>query len=52
MVISNVSNAEEMNSPTAFFSRDGKWFSDTITTIMQRWPHSGIGVYMYKWLSE
>jgi Glycosyl hydrolase-like 10 len=51
LVISNLSHEEK--SPTqAHFSRNGKWFADTITTIQQRWPMTGVGVYMYRWLSD
>lgn len=51
VVISNVSH-EEKSSSQAHFSRDGKWFANTINTIQQRWPQTGIGVYMYRWLSD
>lgn len=51
LVISNVSHEEK--SPTqAYFSRDGKWFADTINTVQQHWPMTGVGVYMYRWLSD
>lgn len=51
VVISNVSHGEK--SPTqAHFSRDGKWFADTINTIQQHWPMTGVGVYEYRWLSD
>ncbi|NOS80348.1 MAG: family 10 glycosylhydrolase [Nitrospira sp.] len=52
IVISNVSISEEMVTPTSFYSRDGKWFADTINNILQRWPQTGLGVYEYKWLSD
>jgi uncharacterized lipoprotein YddW (UPF0748 family) len=52
VVISNVSIWDEMKNRQDFFSRDGKWFSDTITTIIRRWPQTGVGVYMYRWLSD
>lgn len=51
VVISNVSHGEKSPSQ-AHFSRDGKWFADTIRTILQRWPMTGVGVYEYRWLSD
>src|SRR5262249_1511847 len=52
VVISNVSIWDEMKTKTDYFSRDGKWFADTITAIQKQWPQTGIGVYMYRWLSD
>jgi len=52
VVISNVSTSDEMLTSKSFYSRDGKWFADTINMIQQRWPQTGVGVYEYKWLSD
>ena len=51
VVISNVSHGEKSPSQ-AHYSRDGKWFADTIRTILQHWPMTGVGVYEYRWLSD
>lgn len=52
LVISNVSTSDEMRTPGDFYSRDGKWFVETIGMIQSRWPHTGVGVYMSRWLSD
>ena len=52
IVISNVSTSDEMTTPGKYYSRDGKWFAETISTILRRWPQTGVGVYEYKWLSD
>lgn len=52
IIISNVSTSDEMQTPKSFYSRDGKWFVDSINTIMHRWPQTGTGVYEYQWLSD
>ncbi len=52
IVISNVSTSDEMRIPGKYYSRDGKWFAETISTILRSWPQSGVGVYEYKWLSD
>lgn len=52
LVISSVSTSDEMGGSNQYYSRDGKWFAATIDTIQRRWPQTGVGVYMYKWLSD
>ncbi len=52
VIISSVSTYDEMRSKDEFFSRDGRWFADTISLIANRWPNTGVAVYMYKWLSD
>lgn len=52
VLISNVSNAEEMAPGQAIFSRDGRWLADTIAMIRQRWPGTGNAVYLYSMLTD
>lgn len=33
-------------------SRDGRWLRDTITMIQDRWPNTGIGIYLYSMLTN
>lgn len=51
VMIANMSLEEKLPDQD-YFSRDGKWFADTINTIQQRWPMTGVGVYEYRWLSD
>ena len=52
VTISNVSTSDEMPIPDKYYSRDGKWFADTISLIFRNWPVTGVGVYEYRWLSD
>jgi len=51
VLISNVSQ-EETATGQKHFPRDAKWLAGTVSTIQERWPHTGIGVYFYKALSD
>jgi len=51
IMIANMSLEEKLPGQD-YFSRDGKWFADTMNTIHQRWPLTGVGVYGYRWLSD
>lgn len=33
-------------------SREEGWLRDTVTMVEQRWPHSGIGIYLYSMLTD
>ncbi len=52
LLISNMSNPDEMISQQTYFARDGKWLTDTITNVRTRWPKTGIAVYFYKYLTD
>lgn len=52
LLISNMSNPDELGPGDKPFARDGKWLSETIAMISNRWPETGIAVYFYKYLSD
>jgi hypothetical protein len=52
VLISNVSNNEEMKPGQAIFSRDGAWLAETLTMIHQRWPNTAMAVYLYSMLTS
>lgn len=52
LLISNMSNPEEMVSGQKYFARDGKWLADTVSRVHQSWPKTGIAVYFYKYLTD
>ncbi len=52
LLISNMSNPDEMVSGQKFFPRDGKWLADTSSKIRKLWPKTGIAVYFYKYLTD
>jgi uncharacterized lipoprotein YddW (UPF0748 family) len=52
LLISNMSNPEELSAGQKPFARDGKWLADTMSVISNRWPETGIAVYFYKYLTE
>lgn len=52
LLISNVSNGEELAPGQNLFSRDGRWLADTVALIRGRWPRTGIGVYILTMLSD
>ncbi len=51
LLISNLSH-EERKGKGPYFSRSGRWLAGTIDDIWKRWPNTGIGVYMSKFLSD
>jgi hypothetical protein len=51
LLISNLSH-EERKGTKPYFSRSGQWLAGTIDGIWNRWPNTGIGVYMSKFLSD
>jgi uncharacterized lipoprotein YddW (UPF0748 family) len=52
LLISNMSNPDELSSGQKPFARDGKWLADTISMVFKRWPDTGIAVYFYKYLTD
>ena len=52
LLISNMSNPEELSAGQKPFARDGKWLADTMSMISKRWPETGIAVYFYKYLTD
>jgi uncharacterized lipoprotein YddW (UPF0748 family) len=52
LLISNMSNPDEMIAGQKHFARDGAWLTDTISMILNRWPETGIAVYFYKYLTD
>lgn len=52
LLISNMSNPDEMSLGQKHFARDGQWLADTISMISKRWPGTGIAVYFYKYLTD
>jgi uncharacterized lipoprotein YddW (UPF0748 family) len=52
LLISNMSNPDEMSLGQKNFARDGKWLADTISMILNRWPENGIALYFYKYLTD
>jgi uncharacterized lipoprotein YddW (UPF0748 family) len=52
VLISNISNYEEMRPGQAHFARDGAWVANTVSLVHAHWPRTGIGVYFYKMLSD
>ena len=52
LLISNMSNPDEMSLGQKHFARDGTWLADTISMILNRWPETGIAVYFYKYLTD
>jgi hypothetical protein len=52
LLISNVSGSEEMRPGQKHFARDGQWLAETVSAITRRYPKTGIGVYMYRYLSD
>jgi hypothetical protein len=52
LLISNMSNSDELSLGQKHFARDGKWLADTISMISKRWPKTGIAVYFYKYLTD
>ena len=51
LLISNLSH-EERKGVGPYFPRSGQWLAGTIDDIWKRWPNTGIGVYMSKFLSD
>ncbi len=51
-LISNMSNPEEMVAGQKHFARDGAWLASTMSTVLERWPKTGIAVYFYKYLTD
>ena len=52
LLISNMSNPDELSFGQKPFARDGKWLADTISMVFKRWPGTGIAVYFYKYLTD
>ena len=52
LLISNMSNPDELSFGQKPFARDGKWLADTISMVFKRWPETGIAIYFYKYLTE
>ena len=52
ILISNMSNPDELSLGQKPFARDGKWLADTISMVSKRWPGTGIAVYFYKYLTD
>jgi uncharacterized lipoprotein YddW (UPF0748 family) len=52
LLISNMSNPDELSLGQKPFARDGKWLADTISMVFTRWPETGIAVYFYKYLTD
>ena len=52
LLISNMSNPDEMSVGQKPFARDGKWLADTISMVSNRWPETGIAIYFYKYLTD
>ncbi|MBX3330107.1 MAG: family 10 glycosylhydrolase [Nitrospira sp.] len=52
LLISNMSNPDEMITGQKYFARDGKWLADTVSKIHTLWPKTGIAVYFYKYLTD
>ena len=47
LLISNMSNPDELSFGQKPFARDGKWLADTISMVFKRWPETGIAIYFY-----
>lgn len=52
LLISNMSNPDEMSPGQKYFARDGKWLGDTLSMIGKSWPKTGVAVYFYKYLTD
>lgn len=52
LLISNMSNPDELSFGQKPFSRDGKWLANTISMVSKRWPETGIAIYFYKYLTD
>lgn len=52
LLISNMSNPDELRAGEKPFARDGRWLADTMSMISARWPETGIAVYFYKYLTD
>lgn len=52
LMISNVSNFEEMAPGQAHFARDGKWLAETVAMIQAKWPKTGVAIYFANYLTE
>lgn len=52
VLISNMAHGADLPANQKPYARSGEWLSDTITTISERWPNTGIAIYFYKYLSE
>jgi uncharacterized lipoprotein YddW (UPF0748 family) len=52
LLISNMSNPDEMVAGQKHFARDGAWLANTVSMILERWPKTGIAVYFYKYLTD
>jgi hypothetical protein len=52
LMISNVSNFEEMAPGQAHFARDGKWLAETVAMIQARWPKTGVAIYFANYLTD
>lgn len=52
LLISNMSNPDEMVAGQKHFARDGAWLANTISMVLERWPETGIAVYFYKYLTD
>ncbi len=53
LLICNMATEEELTAPDQpRFPRSGKWLAETASMIRSRWPHTGLAVYFYKYLSD
>ena len=52
LLISNMSNPDDMIAGQKHFARDGKWLADTISMVNTSWPKTGVAVYFYKYLTD
>jgi uncharacterized lipoprotein YddW (UPF0748 family) len=52
LLISNMSNPDELSFGQKPFARDGKWLADTISMVFKHWPETGIAIYFYKYLTD
>jgi uncharacterized lipoprotein YddW (UPF0748 family) len=52
LLISNMTNPDELSVGQKPFARDGKWLAETISMIFKRWPETGIAIYFYKYLTD
>lgn len=52
LLISNMSSPDEMVSGQKYFARDGGWLANTVSTVLEHWPKTGIAVYFYKYLTD
>lgn len=52
LILSNMTLDDELRRGEKHYSREGTWLADTIADVAARWPHIGIAVYFYKYLSD